>query len=303
MAKPSELSDDVLLRRARHGGRSLTALAVICTLLAIVSLAVAIADPSSGIWPAAVSFLAIATGYWLLAIAARRGDERAITAFIGVYAILIALNIALQAWTFFRSDGRLTPQILWIVIPALILYALARNRVDLLELKRRGLADAAFPLGGSARGLWAPGAVLLATGTVGLLASLLLPAVSAAKQAKTRHDFTAMIQQEEYAFLELATTSTSKTEVETLDKLLQMLGSLESRAKAIAAEAPDEPRLQQVLADYVDIVQTWNRGFSQIREAGFADEATIEMLNDADQRRLRVFEAFDALRSHPANSK
>src|SRR4051812_29711385 len=86
-------NDEKLLKRARHSGRNLSVLASLATFGAMALIAAALfAKGIHGFMAVlAATITLIAAGYWVLAVAARRGNPNA----VGVVIVAMVLQICL----------------------------------------------------------------------------------------------------------------------------------------------------------------------------------------------------------------
>jgi hypothetical protein len=147
LAKPVAAAiDEKLLKRARHAGRNLSVLAILATLGAIALIATALF--AKGIHEVmavlATTITLIAAGYWVLAVAARRGNPNAVGVVIVAMVLQICLALISAGLAAARTNSAFQPPAGGLVIPILVLVALASSRKVLLELKDRQLWDQVF---------------------------------------------------------------------------------------------------------------------------------------------------------------
>jgi hypothetical protein len=251
-----------------------------------------------GSWVLVASMVAIAIGYWFLAVAARRGDPRPLTIVICVFLVALCINVAGQIWLYVQSNGEKQPELLVILLVGAVAAALSINRRNLIELRERGLGSQAFPETKPTNRLCGYGGTMLVVGMLVMFASLLLPAIGAARTAKARHEFVALINGPEHDLL-TALNSSEDSSPDKLDRVMSMLAALQSRMKELARDSPSDARLQAVFEDYQDVLERWQRGFTAIKDEGRATQATMDILNDADRRRADTLKAFDELYRPP----
>jgi hypothetical protein len=164
----ANLNDEQLVSRANHAGRNLAALTVLATCGAVGLWAVTFLSKGPQLWllVPALSLTLLGGGYWMLAVAAYRGNPQSIS--IVLVLMLLQLTLTLvwsgvecaRTGTDFASNFNATH----FIIPILVLCALASSRGVLLELQSRGLWERAFPTARPSRVLCILGGILLTSG-------------------------------------------------------------------------------------------------------------------------------------------
>ncbi|HEY4309285.1 MAG TPA: hypothetical protein VGN12_07515 [Pirellulales bacterium] len=165
----------------------MTGLAILATILAAFSLlAISFAKTGNGIW-FLLPLPLMALAYWLVAIAARRGNPLALNFVLGVLAIQFLVSLVGQVAAYLMTGRSIGSQLFLTVLPLLVIAVLARNRTDLIELRRRGLWEALFGAAKPSRNLCLIGGVLLIVSTFALYGGLLFGAIHATENGRLRN--------------------------------------------------------------------------------------------------------------------
>src|ERR1043165_8364783 len=181
--------DEKLLKRARHAGRNLSVLAILATFGAMVLIAVALfAKGIHGVMAVmAATITLIAAGYWVLAVAARRGNPNAVGVVIVAMVLQICLALIFSGIAAARTNTAFHPPTGGLLIPILVLVALASSRTVLLELKKRQLWDQVFGSAKPSGNLCWIGGTLLAAGFVAMNAGSYYVSSKAGQQQRVEH--------------------------------------------------------------------------------------------------------------------
>src|SRR5882672_5344459 len=117
--------DETLLKRARYAGRNLLVLATLATLGAIALIAAAFfAKGMNGVMAVlAATISVLAAGYWVLAVAARRGNPNAVGVVIVAMVLQICLALISSGVTAARTNSAFQPPVAGLFIPILVLVA------------------------------------------------------------------------------------------------------------------------------------------------------------------------------------
>src|SRR5690242_21084505 len=160
------LSDDQLLARASHAGRNLCVLSVLATLVAIVLWVVPFMGkaPLLGMIFPALAITSIAAGYWVLAIAARRGNPASVGTVIVIMALQLTFVLIFVGIGSARTGTDVSSNFPNVLIPIVVLWALASSRSVLLELQDRGLWEKVFNSEKTSSQFCVIGGILLAIG-------------------------------------------------------------------------------------------------------------------------------------------
>ena len=112
----------------------------------------------------AVAISLIATAYWVLAAAARRGNASAVGVVIVIMVVQICLSLISSGIGSARNSTGFQPNVTGLFIPILVLIALASSRKVLTELQDRNLWEQAFASAKPSGKLCVIGATLLVAG-------------------------------------------------------------------------------------------------------------------------------------------
>jgi hypothetical protein len=291
MKSNSRTSED-LVKRAKYGGRNVSGLAILASVLAAFMLIGAIAVREGDFLAAAIAALCVAVGYWLLAIPTRRGETLGLGIIISTLTVQFLLSLAGQVFIHVKTDGTNALNLIWIIIPLLIIMALAGNRADLIELQNRGLSGIVFGTARPVKNICVFGGLLLFGGLVGLYASLIFSGVDAARSARFRHDFVVMINADERALMEILANANRETSNQFWATALEAAERLRDRARQIDQAADDKARIKPIASKYVQATERWCLGIAQARNDGqFSQEGTA-LLNEGDHLRLQAMTEF-----------
>ena len=122
-------SDQKLLKRARHAGRNLSVLAILATFGAMALIAASLfAKGMHGVMAVlATTITLIAAGYWVLAVAARRGNPNAVGVVIVAMVLQICLALISSGVAAARTNSTFQPPVAGLFIRFLVLVALAHG--------------------------------------------------------------------------------------------------------------------------------------------------------------------------------
>jgi len=270
----ANLTDEQLLKRASHAGRNLTVLTALASLgaLALWALAMFINKAPFSMLLPAVALSLVAVGYWLLAVAAHRGNPQSVSIVLVlmllqlVATFLLAGVAAARSGTDFSSNfsfGRL-------LIPILVIAALASSRSVLLELQGRGLWERAFANAKPSGNLCLIGGVLLATGFISINAGMgylgsKVTEVRALERKKTS-EFAQIIVNEEAQFMAAIAAAKTALTPARLDAALEKLEALDRKLQGLRNETGDNGRLDTILMTYGNAVRQWKNGLQALRE-------------------------------------
>jgi hypothetical protein len=251
----ADLSDDQLLKRARHGARNLTVLAVMASVLGLGLFAAQLTSKGAPglLWlnGAAISILAVA--YWFLMVAAHRGDPKAVGIVVVAAGVQITANLIFSGVAAARtgSEFKLNPG--GFVLPILVMLALASSRKVLLELGNRGLWERVFGPAKPTAQLCRVGIILIVFGLVTLNATSFGVGVKVAQargvEKRWLDSFKQMISKEEQQFrvsLENAAPDYSPEKLREASAKLKLLEERVAQLKTM----PSSERLSPVLVAY-----------------------------------------------------
>jgi hypothetical protein len=275
----SNYSDDVLVRKSVNGGRSMTALAVLVTLGTGLMLFVAVqgGDAFGFAFPAGLGLVALS--YWVLSVAARRGDPIG----VGLPALVMTLHVAtafiLQAAMRAGDGGDQPYDLKGLIIPVVIVVVLARDWQILSTLKKRGLQDQAFPARKPTTALCAVGGVTLVAGFVVIYASLF--ATGADMRARLKDlaaeakAFETLIVQDEAHFQDTLKALAGAEDGGPYQASLKEVGVLLAKVEAMRDDPKTGPTMKKVLTTYAAAVAQWKSGLAAAPEDVEAAEGKL----------------------------
>jgi hypothetical protein len=234
----------------------------------------------------------------LLAIAAKRGNPKAVFIVMVVLSIHCFLSINAFCITIIRS----TPSggggsLLAFVFIFLIIVVLDRSRAVLMEMKKRGLWNQRFGSSKPSKNLCILGGSFYAVGYFGFLVSLLVPAIEAAKNAKAlaeeRRQAQAviqMIQQEEADFFK---SMQSLDDPKAVKNALAKVDVLDQKVASLQVEIPADGTLARIMKEYKRAVQDWKSGLIELDNPVPDLKAAKEKLEYGDKIRNEFTKEFD----------
>ena len=290
--------DKKLLKRARYAGRNLSVLAVMATFGAMALIAAAVfAKGIQGVTAVlATTISLIAAGYWVLAMAARRGNPNAVGVVIVTLVLQICLALISSGVAAARTNSAFQPPVGGVMIPILVLVALASSRKVLLELREQGLWDQVFGSAKPSGNLCLIGGTLLATGFVAMNAGTCYIGWKAGQQqtAEVQHAkaFVELIQGDEKRFL-TATQGISVNPGENIETALTKFQALEQNFEALKKKAASADRLLQILTTYGNALRQWKNGLMLSKEPNADRDRAQKMFKLGDQLRAEACQEFD----------
>ena len=291
--------DEKLLKRARHAGRNLSVLAILATFGAMALIAAALfAKGIHGVMAVlAATITLIAAGYWVLAVAARRGNPNAVGVVIVAMVLQICLALIGSGVTAARTNSAFQPPVTGLFIPILVLVALASSRKVLLELKERQLWDQVFGSAKPSANLCIIGGILLATGFVAMNAGTYYIGWKAGQQQRVDFQharvFVELIQNDEKAFHTAMQGISNHRDQNQIGTALTTLKSLEQKFEVIEKEAAGADRLPQILTTYGNAIRQWKKGLMLLKEPDADTERVQKMFMLGDQLRAEACQEFD----------
>jgi len=295
----SKLSDEKLVKRATHAGRNLAILAILVSIVAIGATLFAV-------WAKNVSFLMmgmpilsfifIATGYWLLAVAAKRGNPNA----VGTVIVLMGLQLTFVFISHILAaagSGEDRPLIPGLVIPLLVIIALANSRNVLLDLRKRGLWNQIFGDAKPSARLFVSGSVLLVVGFIGINGSQIYMGgqVRQVQQIEMQQAqrFLEMIETEELAFMEAMGALSGTYGVKDVEDILAKVTALEHKVMTIEASIDGTHSLGSIVRTYGNAVRLWKNAIILLNDSQPDLKRVQQMLEMGDKLRLQSFHDFD----------
>ena len=291
-------SDAKLLKRAGHAGRNLSVLALLTTFVSLGLIAAAIFGKGiHGVMAVlAMTITSIAAGYWVLAVAARRGNPNSVGVVIVTLVLQMCLALISSGVLAARTNTPFQPPVGGLLIPILVLIALARSRKVLLELKERRLWDQVFASAKPSGGLCVVGGILLGAGFVALNAGTSYFGWKAAQHraSEVQHAkaFVELIRSDEKEFLTtMQGLSSNRSQIETA---LAQFNTLELKFEALEKQAASEDRLLQILAAYRNALKQWRSGLMLLKEPNADMETAQKWFKLGDQIRGEACQQFDS---------
>jgi hypothetical protein len=303
MSNVRQLSDDSLMQCASHAGRNLIALAILATIASAAVTAFAgvavFSEPKVAF--VALPFLFVTAGYWLLAIAARRGNPAAVTVVMVVLSVQIAISIAGFVIGFVRTNGNSGHgALLGGVIALLIVAVLARSRTVLLELRKRGLWSQRFGAAGPSGNFCIVGGTCFVVGSVGIYVSLFVAVFLAAQSAKIVAEerehaqvFIRLIREDETPFLKALQVPGITNDPNAMDDVSAKVKTLEGKVESLQSTVPATSSLDRILKKYRKAVRFWKDGLAEIRKATADQSVVKENLESGDRLRQEALLEFD----------
>ena len=291
--------DEKLLKRARHAGRNLSVLAILSSFGAMALIATALfAKGIHGVMAVlATTITFIAAGYWVLAVAARRGNPNAVGVVIVAMVLQICLALISSGVTAARTNSAFQPPVAGLFIPILVLVALASSRKVLLELKERQLWDQVFGSAKPSGNLCLIGGTLLATGFVAMNTGTYYIGWKAEQQQRAEFQhakaFVELIQGDEKEFLTAMqgiSVNRGQNEIETV---LTKFKTLEQNFEVLKKEAASADRLLQILTTYGNALRQWKNGLMLMKERNPDTDRAQKMFKLGDQFRAEACQEFD----------
>jgi len=292
-------NDERLLKRARHAGRNLSVLAMLATFGGMALIAgVLYAKGMRGVMTVLASTITlIAAGYWVLAVAARRGNPNAVGVVIVAMVLQICLTMISSGVTAARTNSAFQPPVTGLFIPILVLIALASSRKVLLELKERQLWDQVFGSAKPSGNLCLIGGILLTTGFVAMNAGTYYLGWKAGQQrtAEFQHAkaFVELIQNDEKAFLTAMQGISGNRDQNEIEAALTKFKALEQNYEVLEKEAASADRLVQILTTYENALRQWKNGLMLLKEPDADTERVQKMFKLGDQLRAEACQEFD----------
>jgi hypothetical protein len=315
MNQMDKLSNDVIIKRAKHGSIYFLILAMITSLgmgFMVVLLTTTFNEGEEALtqWAFITPMLAILSltvAYWMLWIAAKRGNPNAAGITMLVIGISIAINFALQGWAGFleESNARTPSQpslnFVGLIIPILLFIAFYKSRNYLLELKKRDLWDHEYGSKKSSRFVCHIGGTLLVTGLVlFFVGSYQLQKAHTQRVVSTvaYHDaFIQLIEQHDQPFIKTIKNLDEVNE-ENLQLLQGQIQALQAQVDQLLDEIPQKHALHNVLSMYGEVVSHWREA---VRILGLPildmEKVNKEMMR-ADRQRELTLNAFDQFRQN-----
>lgn len=293
------LSDEQLLARASHAGRNLSVLSILATLVAIGFWVVAFTGkaPLLGMIFPALAITFIAAGYWVLTVAARRGNPSSVGTAIVIMALQLTFVLILAGIGAARTGTDVSSNFPNVIIPILVLLALASSRSVLLELQDRGLWEKVFDSEEMGGQFCVVGGILLAIGFLTLNGGSLyvgqkVQQQRAAEKQQAR-EFVEMIKHEEQQFMDAAAAVLRGKTSDNLELALARADSLKAKCENIRAAVGEHGHLPGVLTTYSNAVRQWENGLLALKEKNPDRKYSQRSLDMGDQLHAEALAEFN----------
>jgi hypothetical protein len=300
--KSSERTNEDLIKRARYGGRNVGGLAILASLAAGFGALGIFAYGGEDLLWFALPFLALAASYWCLAIAARRGDHRALTVILSFLSVLFLFSLVMAVFVHVKTNGASPANIIWIVIPLLVIIALAQNRSDLLELRKRSLWEFVFGTSRLNNSIIVVGGVLMFVGYSTLFAGMVAGLLQAAGIGRFNRDFKSLILVDEKDFMEAFRVADPSRGADGLSDTMTKLNRLETKARSLAERTSGNSGLEPIVAKYNKAISAWRSALEALRSEGRMSVSIQDKLQEADRLRQEVLTEFDRRFAKPSPS-
>lgn len=239
----------------------------------------------------------VAAGYWVLAVAARRGNPTA----VGVVMVAMGLSICLaligSGWSAARAHSDVRLPLPGLIIPILVFGALASSRKVLLDLQERQLWDRAFGPAKPSGKLCVIGGVLLATGFLGVNALTygLDWKVEQERKLEVQHAkaFVDLIQVDEKEFLNAVHGTVGHQGPDKIETALAKFGVLELHFEVLKKEIAGADPLLQILTSYGNALRQWKTGLLLLNEPNADTYRVQQLFKLGDQLRAEACQEFD----------
>jgi hypothetical protein len=291
--------DEKLVKRARHAGRNLSVLAMLATFGAVALIAASLfAKGAQGVMAVfAATITLIAAGYWVLAVAARRGNPNAVGVVIVAMVVQICLSLIFSGIAAAQTKSSFQPPVGGLIIPILVLVALASSRKVLLELKQRHLWDRVFGSAKPSAGLCLIGGTLLVSGFIAMNAGSSYVGWKAGHQQRAEIQqakaFIELIQEDENAFLRAMQEVSSNWGQDEIETVLTRFETLEQRFEVLKTEAAGADRLLEILTTYGNALRQWKNGLTLLKESDADTDRARQMFELGDRLRAEACQEFD----------
>jgi hypothetical protein len=304
------LTDEQLLKRAGNASRNLGVLGVLTTLGALLIWAVLLLGKGATLYmsPLAVAVTSLAAGYWILSVAARRGNPNSIGVVLVIMVLQLLVVFVTAGIAAARTNTPLTSNLPGLIIPTLVLIALVSSRNVLLELQSRGLWEKAFAAVKPSGTLCVIGGILVAAGLAAFDggAAYVSWQVGQARAAEVRGatEFVQMIKTEEQDFMTAIGQAVKGANAASVDSALTRLESLDNRVKTLQQTAGQDSSLPAILQTYRNGVREWKNALLALKEPNPDRRRAQQMLALGDKLRARAVADFQtrfapkAQRSH-----
>lgn len=291
--------DQELLDRARNAGRNLAVLATVATLASVGLLAAVIfAKDAPGIMAVmALPLIFLAAGYWVLAVAARRGNPNAVGVVIAAMVFQMCVALILSGINAARHNVPFQPPIAGMIIPIVVLFALNSSRNVLLKLKKRNLWDRVFGSARPSASLCIIGGMLFVTGIVTFNAGTYYVSWKAEQQQQAEFQqaraFIELLETDEKELLAAMRVAMSNPTQRNFDTVLNQHKAVEGKLEALKTKAAAFKSLLQILHTYGNAIRQWKNGLMAVSAPVPDTRGAQKMFQLGDKLKADALQEFD----------
>lgn len=307
------VSDRELIRAANHACLILRVLACIAALVLVGALVFSCLWGSKmpAMWFVPAMVLCVTAGYWMLSVAAKRGNPNAPLVMVYMIGFLIVVSIAVMIIASSMSTENVKVQVsnpTGFVLPALLAFVFYRNYQAMREVERRGLGASAFGPPQENRRPCLAGASFLLVGIVGLFGMILYlqQAVVQNKEAEAQaaNAFVGTVQAEEAEFLDALSQIPEGFPEQDVDAALAKLSALDGKMAKLQASLPSDKSgsvadLAQVLAEYRQGLQHYRRSVEMMKQHPLDAEAHAREMQLGERLRLGAIDKYNKRLASP----
>jgi hypothetical protein len=295
-----DAADEKLLKRANYAARNLFVLATLASVGALALICVVIfVKGAPGIMAVmAASITTIGAGYWLLAVAARRGNPTAVGIVIVAMVLQICLALIASGISAAQSSTPFQPPVGGVIIPIVVLIALVSSRKVLLQLQERQLWDRVFGTAKPSATLCKVGGALIVIGFISMNAgtSYLGWKIGQNRKVEVQHAkaFIQLVREDEKEFLTAMKTVYADRNESNVETALTKLSALQQQLESLTKQTPNTEKLSEVLAKYGSGLRQWKNGLLVFKEPGGDLQRAQKMFELGDRLRAEACDEFDA---------
>jgi hypothetical protein len=245
----------------------------------------------------ALAITFIAAGYCVLTVAARRGNPASVGTVIVIMALQLTFALICAGIGAARTGTDVSSNMPNVVIPIVVLLALASSRSVLLELQERTLWEKVFDSEETGGQFCVIGAILLAIGFITLNGGSFYIGNKVQQERATEnrqaHEFVEMIKHEEQQFMDAASAVFSSRTPDALELALVRADALKAKCQSIRNAAGDRGHLPGILTSYGNAVRQWQNGLLALKEKNPDKKYSQRLLDMGDQLRTDALADFN----------
>jgi len=291
----SNITDEKLLKRAKNAGRILLIIAVLTSIFALALFFVAFLAKGLMLITASTAIILaiISTGYWILMVAARRGNPTSVSIVIIVMLIQLTISLVLSGILAARSGANSFSFPPGLIIPVLIIITLIGSRNALLELRKRGIWHKVFENVKSTH-LCIIGGIFLVIGIMAFNGVTIYTSLKV-REHKTVdiqqiNKFVNIIQTEEKSFFK---TMENLSNPESQQVALIKITELERKVNELMKTVDDNNLFMPILETYGTAVQQWKKALLMLISPNADMTIVQKRLELGDKYRSNAIQEFD----------